>query len=209
MTGDFFRAAKVVGCAVAFVGLAACGGESGAQHANTKTYTITGGGMAPTLRGCSSNCSGNFPPNDKVLVDFDSYQHRALRRQDIIVFADARGLKDFDGYLSVMPNEKVIKRVVGLGGDVLGLGADGRLAVNGVPVDRLYRNSVCPTEYRLSHAEHGSVTKVTVPAGHIFVLGDNSCDSFDSRFYGSVPAADVQARIVGIVFPKIRKRTFS
>jgi len=47
-------------------------------------------------------------------------------------------------------------------------------------------------------------TDVTVPNGYYFVLGDNSTNSFDSRFLGCVPRANVKGRIVFCYWPPKR-----
>jgi signal peptidase I len=42
---------------------------------------------------------------------------------------------------------------------------------------------------------------VQVPAHDVFVMGDNRCDSEDSRVFGAVPKGDVVGRAFVIIWP--------
>jgi mitochondrial inner membrane protease subunit 1 len=43
--------------------------------------------------------------------------------------------------------------------------------------------------------------RVVVPAGHVWVEGDNGCNSVDSRYYGPVASELLQGRVVARVWP--------
>src|SRR5262249_37076368 len=43
-----------------------------------------------------------------------------------------------------------------------------------------------------------------VPADNYFVLGDNSYNSYDSRYWGCVPAANIAGRVARIYYPLSR-----
>ena len=88
--------------------------------------------------------------------------------------------------------ESVVKRVVAVGGDSIGI-EDGVLVRNGEPVDEPYANHDQMSGYFWGPVE--------VPAGHVFLLGDNRLESHDSRNYGPVPVDAVEGKYLGRIWP--------
>jgi signal peptidase I len=128
---------------------------------------------------------------DRVVVQKVTGFHRG----DVVVFEDPGGWLDAEPVAEPGPFDRVlefvgvptastpghlIKRVIGLPGDrVICCDAQGRLSVNGQPLDEtsyLYVNpggdQVAPSDLRF---------EVVVPAGRIFVMGDHRDLSADSR----------------------------
>lgn len=103
--------------------------------------------------------------------------HKSLwrnpHRQQIIVFRAP---------LPEMGNPDFIKRVIGLPGDTLEV-RRGVVSVNGTPLSEPYRKD--PPN------PGDNFGPVTVPQGDYFMMGDNRNNSYDSRFWGFVPRANI------------------
>lgn len=112
---------------------------------------------------------------------------RPVRRGDVVVFK-------FPGD----PSRDFIKRCLGLPGEDLRL-AGKQLYVDDRPIDEsgytYYSDDApggrLPGFARRWRADFGPAR---VPAGSYFCLGDNRDNSNDSRFWGTVPAANVKGR---------------
>ncbi len=92
----------------------------------------------------------------------------------------------------------VVKRIVAVPGDVVS-SAGGHLLVDGQVVREPY--------LRPGTATTGVVSQV-VPPGDYFVMGDNRGNSYDSRFFGPIPATSIVGKVVAQVWPPSELRAF-
>ena len=109
---------------------------------------------------------------DRLLINKLADDVQGPQRGDIVLFRDPEGGPD-----------PLIKRVVGLPGDRVSL-RGGRLFLNGEPRKEPY---VAQEPCVVGAPRTCSFGPVTVPKGHVFVMGDNRAHSYDSRFFGPVP----------------------
>jgi signal peptidase I len=86
----------------------------------------------------------------------------------------------------------LVKRVAAVGGDRVSI-EDGVLVVDGAPV--------CETATDPGALDGVYFGPLAVPAGELFLLGDDRGDSVDSRTFGPVPATDVVGAVAGRVWP--------
>lgn len=82
----------------------------------------------------------------------------------------------------------VLKRIAALPGDRIDLSKAG-VRVNGTLVPGSMLRTTDSKGRRLSHMSYGSHT---IPSGEIFLLGENLSVSWDSRYYGPVPARSLR-----------------
>jgi signal peptidase I len=104
--------------------------------------------------------------HERIVVNRIAYHVESIHRGDIIVFR-----------YPLDPNVSFIKRVIGLPGDWVSM-KDGRVYVDG---KRLKEPYIQP-----GYMGRQTCTRVFVPPGHYYVLGDHREYSNDSRDWGTV-----------------------
>ena len=104
------------------------------------------------------------------------------QREDIIVFEFPED-----------PKKDFIKRVVGLPGDVIEL-HNKQLYVNGKAVQDSHGIHKDPKIVPARQQPRDNLGPITVPAGKLFVMGDNRDFSYDSRFWGFVDLVAVKGK---------------
>jgi signal peptidase I len=145
---------------------------------------VEGYSMVPTLD------NGEY-----VLISRISYLTGNYQRGDIIVFRPPMypdipiwqrffGLPGFDDQY-----EDYIKRIIGLPGETVKI-ANGNVYINDVPLVEPYIEA--PPDY--------SNTWV-VPAGELFVLGDNRNNSADSHAWGFLPEKNILGKALVVYWP--------
>ena len=137
---------------------------------------IPSGSMLPTLQ-----------LRDRVLVEkVRAHLGQTLPAGTIVVFHPPRQLLEA-GY---DPSAALIKRVVANGGDRVEV-RDGRLWRNGAALQPDW------SPQKLDY----SFGPLTVPAGHLLVLGDNRNASLDSHVWGTLPSREVIGTAVWRYWP--------
>ena len=171
-----------------------------------QVYKIPSGSMQNTLL-----------VNDRVLVNKLVYHFRGIDRGDIVVFSGQNSwgpdapppssdpvVRLWDDVLSDIGLQSsqtyYIKRVIGLPGDRVACCTDGKVTVNGVPLDET--SYIYPGD-----APSFPFKTVTVPPGYLWVMGDHRGDSDDSRYHsadpggGAIPESEVVGRAFLIIWP--------
>jgi len=137
-------------------------------------YQVPTSSMAPTIE-----------IGDQVIASKFIFYLKDPERGDVVVLDDPTGSVD-----------TLIKRVIAVGGQTVDL-IDGRVVVDGLPLDEPYVHDL-PSEPQVLEMPY------MVPAGHVWLMGDNRTNSMDSRTFGAVSTASVHGEAFVIYWPYAR-----
>lgn len=144
-------------------------------------YVVLGVSMEP-----------NFHNKERIIVNKIIYDFRDPVRGEVIILHTSSG-------------EDYIKRVIGLPGETIRIQGD-EVYINGEQIQESYIAEEIENAKRSGSSYNKGVypiegTEVTVPEGHVFVLGDNRPKSSDSREIGFIPFDDIVGRADIIYWP--------
>ena len=141
-----------------------------------QAFKIPSGSMRPTLM-----------EGDKLFVNKFVYRFHEPERGDIVVFKYPQD-----------PKKDFIKRFVASGGEEVEI-RDGKIIVNGKALDD---PGTFGKFYYYNHDPFGGPSdKIKVPENSYYVLGDNSANSTDSRFWGFVPKKNLVGKALSRWWP--------
>jgi signal peptidase I len=140
-----------------------------------KPYSVPTSGMATFIR-----------KGDHIIAEGFSILGKLPNRGDVVTFT-TEGIKS--PYMRMPEPAIFIKRVIGLPGDRLEF-KEGVLHINDMPLSD-YFDATGITHLPMMSLEKGSVT---VPPDHLFVMGDNSGNSLDSRYWGPLPVKNLRQK---------------
>lgn len=121
---------------------------------------------------------GDFVLVNRLAYNFKDYKTGEVGRGDVVVFDPP-----FDA------PEPYVKRVIGLSGEVVKI-ENGKVYVDDALVQEPY--------IKVGYNAQGSWE---IPAGEIFVMGDNRNNSSDSRSWGTVPIKNIIGKALFVYWP--------
>lgn len=150
---------------------------------------VTGCSQRIMRQNQNSAMSPSIQSREIIVVDLDAYRKAHPQRWDVVAFHPPS---------QPLVNEKDIwnLRVIGLPGETLAIDPNG-IVINGVLQKSPDR--VRSVRYALPIAFNMKRPPVsfpyTVPENSYFLLGDNTANSFDSRYWGALPATRIVGKI--------------
>lgn len=136
----------------------------------------------------SASMETTIMTGDRLFVEKITYHFSQPKAGDIVVFSDPQ-----------LPSRVLVKRVIATEGQTVNL-VNGFVYVDGVKQNEPYTQG---SSYPLSKtASNVSISyPYTVPAGEVWVMGDNRENSSDSRYFGPIDANSIFGKALVTYWP--------
>jgi signal peptidase I len=142
-----------------------------------QVFRVPTGSMLPTLQ-----------INDRIVVDKLPGLAHSIHRGDIVVFHKVRA--DTDNLTPIL-----VKRVIGLPGETISSKGD-TVLINGHSIVEPWLPAL-----KGACAESAfNIARTRIAAQHYFVMGDCRGDSYDSRYWGTLPVSHVIGRVFVVIW---------
>lgn len=143
--------------------------------------------------------------NDRLLVNRMAYTFHDIQRSDIVVFDVPKNVRA----LINKNYNQLVKRAIGLPGEHISVHC-GVVSVNGRALEEDYvkyvpsgkNNPECSAPEMATDGR--DLPDTVVPAGSVFVLGDNRGNSEDSRAIGAISIEEILGRFIIRYWPTDR-----
>lgn len=152
-------------------------------------YKMATTSMLPTLQ-----------KDDFVMINPGAYDRRIPKRGDLVVFR-----------YPLDPSKNSIKRVVAFEGETIEI-KNKQVFIDGKPLEEPYKvHNDTKVVAKNDNSRYDDIIRdnfgpLKIPAGHCFVLGDNRDNSYDSRYWGALPLANVKGQALYVYWAKDKKR---
>lgn len=181
-------------------------------------------GFHPTEQGAKYYHKGDTVARFKVVagdhlfVDRLTYNFRKPKRGEIVVFATAGIEADRRGRWNMPSDQFYIKRMVAISNERVQIGADHHLRIDGRRLDETtphFENVYSPTQksddpdnpYKghLPMVLFEDGNEFQIRSNHFMVMGDNTSNSLDSRFFGDVDADYIIGKEFFVYWPLTKR----
>jgi signal peptidase I len=142
-------------------------------------YKMATASMMPTLQ-----------KDDFLMTDPKAYDDQAPKRGDLVVFEYPPD-----------PTKQFLMRIIAFEGETVEI-KNKQLFIDGEPLQESYKvhEDIAMDNIR------DNFGPLKIPAGYCFVLGDNRDNSYDGRYWGALPLANVIGKALYIYWTKDKKK---
>ena len=161
-------------------------------------------GVAQARMVPSGSMEPTFAVGDRLMVVPVKAETLQVQRGDVLVFRppfERLGQEPLGwtgGLMTLADDQPYVKRAIGLPGEEIRVRKGVGVFVNGKLLNEPYLRLKPQYEYGPEQ----------VPAGHLFMLGDNRNNSFDSHYWGFLPIRNVVGKPAAVIWPPRNWRRF-